>query len=131
VYVAGEGQGSERVIVEVDREEKSGLQLREKWVDVRNMSSKTDSGDLTPTEYAALLVEQGDEELKISKAVTNFEGEILTTRTYIYGVDYGLGDKVQIVNAYGVTGTATVTEITEVDDESGYRLIPTLSQWEI
>ena len=47
VYVAGEGQGTNRVIVGVGST--SGLQRRETWVDARNESSETDSGTLTPT----------------------------------------------------------------------------------
>jgi hypothetical protein len=50
---------------------------------------------------------------------------------YIYGVDYNLGDKVAIKNEYGVTGAATVTEMTEVEDESGYQVRPTLSEWSV
>lgn len=130
VYVAGEGQGSERVIVEVDHEEKTGIELREKWVDARNVSSTTDGGTLTPTEYTQQLVEQGDEELKLARAQTEFNGEVLTDRTYAFGVDYDLGDKVQIVSDYGITATARVVEVTEVEDGEGHRIVPTLSTWE-
>lgn len=130
VYVAGQGEGSNRYIVEVDNEEKTGLLLREKWVDSRNTSSTTESGELTPIEYGKLLYQQGVEELEINKDKTDFSGEILNTNSYVYGVDYNLGDKIQIVNAYGITATATVTEINEVEDENGYKIYPTLSQWE-
>ena len=44
---------------------------------------------------------------------------------------YDLGDRVNIVNRYGITGSATVLEITETMDETGYRTIPTLGNWSV
>lgn len=129
VFVAGQGEGSNRYIVEADNEEKTGLFLREKWIDSRNTSRTTDDGELTVEAYRDLLIQQGKEELEIAKEKTTFGGEILNTNTYIYGVDYNLGDVVQIVNEYGITGTATITEIDEIEDENGYKIYPILSQW--
>ena len=129
VYVAGQGEGSNRIIIEADNEEKTGLFLREKWVDSRNTSSTTESGEISIHEYQKLLYQQGKEELEITKKTVKFNGEILDTNLYVYGVDYELGDKVQIVNEYGITGTTEVTEITEVEDENGYKIYPTLSEW--
>lgn len=129
VFVGGQGEGSNRYIVEADNEEKTGLFLREKWIDSRNTSRTTDDGELTVEAYRDLLIQQGKEELEIAKEKTTFGGEILNTNTYIYGVDYNLGDVVQIVNEYGITGTATITEIDEIEDENGYKIYPILSQW--
>jgi hypothetical protein len=67
----------------------------------------------------------------LRKVTQTFNGEILNYNAYTYGVDYNLGDKVSIKNEYGVTGNATIMAITEVEDETGYRLVPTLSEWEI
>lgn len=130
VYVAGQGEGKDRVIINTNSG-KTGLFLREEWVDARQTSSNTDEGELTPEQYAALLTQQGAEELGNAKETTNFGGEILDANIYIYGVDYGLGDKVSVINEYGITGTATVTEITEVEDETGYKIYPTLSEWSV
>lgn len=46
-------------------------------------------------------------------------------------VDYFLGDTVHIITAHGVSGSAKVQEITEVEDAEGYRVYPTFSEWEI
>lgn len=46
-------------------------------------------------------------------------------------VDYFLGDTVHIITAHGVSGSAKVQEITEVEDAEGYRIYPTFSEWEI
>ena len=78
-----------------------------------------------------MLKADGMEALEQQRVVTSFSGDILNYNNYTYGVDYNLGDKVSIINEYGVRGNATITEITEVEDENGYRLIPTLSEWAV
>lgn len=128
-YVAGEGEGKDRFITNVGTT--SGLTRRELWIDARNESSNTDEGTLTPTMYGRMLSQQGLEQLKTTTETTTFKGEILDHNAYTYGVDYDLGDIVQIANEYGITGTATITEITEVEDETGYRIYPTLSEWSV
>lgn len=128
-YVGGEGEGKDRVIVNVVSQSAQGLYLREMWVDERSTSSNTEDAELTPIQYQTVLRQQGKEELENAKETTEFSGEILDINQYVYGVDYGLGDKVSIVNEYGISGTATVTEITEVEDENGYKLVPTFSEW--
>ena len=40
-----------------------------------------------------------------------------------------LGDTVSVRNHYGITGTAVVTAVDEAEDETGYKLVPTLSDW--
>ena len=129
MYVAGEGEGSDRKISEVNLENRTGLFLREKWVDAKTISSTTDGGTLRPTEYLQLLHDRGKEELKATQETTVFNGQILNLNSYKYGTDYFLGDKVQIVTDYGMTGTAHITEITEVEDDTGYKIYPTLSEW--
>lgn len=132
VYVAGEGQGADRKIINVvSADNPAGFYLRETWVDARNTSSTTDGTPMTDAEYTNLLEQQGLETLGAAKETTNFSGEILNNNVYIYGVDYNLGDKVAIKNEYGVTGAATVTEMTEVEDVSGYQIRPTLSEWSV
>ena len=130
IYVAGQGQGSERIIYNLSTTE-TGFYRREKWVDSRNTSSTTADGELTPTQYRKLLRDQAEEELHLRDIVTSFSGEIITSNNgYAYGIDYGLGDIVSVKNEYGIEGTAHVAEITEVEDETGYRQYPTLSEWQ-
>lgn len=135
VYVAGEGQGADRVIVEVSTQRGDGvvhgIALREKWIDARQTSSNTEEGGLTPTEYEDVLKTQGTEEITKSSKTETFNGETLDYNLFRFGVDYGLGDLVQIVNEYGLQAVTTVNEVTEVEDENGYRLCPSLSEWRI
>lgn len=129
VYVAGEGEGSNRIIADIGRE--NGLQRRELWVDARNESSTTEGGTLTPLQYYQMLRQQASETIDNSTETVSFEGEVLDTASYIYGVDYNLGDIVQVETEYGIRAAARVTEITEVEDESGYQLRPTLEDWSV
>lgn len=130
VYVAGEGEGIDRIIVNAQQlRPKTGLALREMWTDARNTSSN--GGEISRSEYTLMLYKQGLDEIAIATETTKFEGEILNINVYVYGVDYGLGDTVQIENEYGIKGTAVITEITEVEDATGYRIYPTLSEWSV
>lgn len=127
--IGGEGEGSERKYAFVYPEGVEGFYRRVIYIDARNSSS--DNGQLTNKEYTTMLQNQGKEALEQRKITTSFNGEILNYNNYTYGVDYNLGDKVTVINEYGIKGNATITEITEVEDESGYRLVPTLSEWSV
>ena len=127
--IGGEGEGKDRVFAYAFPEDITGFYRRIIFVDARNSSS--DGGDLTNKQYKTMLQNQGIEALEQRKKTTEFNGEILNYNHYTYGTDYNLGDKVSVINEYGIKGNATITEITEVEDESGYRLIPTLSEWTV
>lgn len=124
--IGGEGEGTERKFAIVLPQGITGFNRRMIYIDARQSSSD----DLTESQYTDMLIAQGKEELEQRKITTSFNGEILNYNNYTYGVDYNLGDKVSIINEYGIRGNATITEITEVEDDTGYKLIPTLSEWE-
>lgn len=123
--VGGEGQGSERTFVSIAEQGKSGFYFRQVYLDARNSSQE----DLTIEQYKAMLANDGKNQLEQLRVTAEYTGEVLNFNTFTYGVDYNLGDKVSTKNEYGLKGNAVVTEITEVEDESGYRLVPTLSEW--
>lgn len=125
--IGGEGEGTERKFAIVLPQGITGFNRRMIYIDARQSSSD----DLTERQYTDMLIAQGKEELEQRKVTTEFNGEILDYNNYTYGTDYNLGDKVSVINEYGIKGNATITEITEVEDESGYRLIPTLSEWTV
>ena len=129
--VAGQGEGFNRVKSYVYADGKKGFQRRTIWVDARNTSSDTASGELTPQQYKKVLAALGNDAIAKHKSIESFSGEVFTEGSFRYGVDYFLGDRVAVRNAYGITGNAIVTEITEVEDDEGYRLVPTLSDWTI
>lgn len=129
--IGGEGEGVARKFAVVYPQGITGFYRRTIYVDGRNTSSDTDSGTLTNKQYMDMLKAQGKDAIAEHKVTQTFSGEIISTNSYVYGKDYFLGDKVSVENDYGITGSATILEITEVEDETGYRLIPTLSEWAI
>lgn len=125
-YVAGEKVNNVQSIVSTGVA--MGINRRETFVDA---SAKTQAGSLSTAAYNKVLTVQGQDALSKLQDVTSFSGEILLHSNFKFGVDYFMGDKVQVSNGYGINAAAYVTEITEVEDESGYYMYPTLSNWEV
>ena len=127
--VAGEGQGAARKTYVVGNAK--GLDRDEIYVDARDISSDTEDGTLTPSEYNALLAEKGNEALADMVAYESYEAEIEPRTNHIFNQDYFLGDVVNLINDYGITITVRITEIIESWDENGYSCIPTFKKEEV
>lgn len=122
--IGGEGEGAERKLYTIDTY--SGIERYELFVDARDISSKTeDDVTISDDEYSQLLQTRGLESLAGYGIVESFEGEVEPHYSYKYGVDYCLGDIVQVVNEYGVSSSARITEVIETFDQDGYSIIPT------
>ncbi len=125
--IAGEGEGTARKTATIG--EASGIDRFETFVDARDISSN--DGEISSTEYNNLLLQRGDEKLKEMQPVTAFEGEVAYNLTYKYKDDYDIGDVVNVVNEYGIKGTARIIEIIESDGTDGYKVIPTFDEWSV
>lgn len=123
--VAGEGEGSDRKTLVTGDNTSSGLDRRELFTDARDISSTTEDGELTATEYNALLKQRGDEKLAENKEIKSFEGQAETTMLYRYGEDFTIGDIVQVENEFGFTERVRVAEFIQSIDESGRSAYPT------
>lgn len=124
VLVAGEGEGSGRRRVTVNRStDQSGLQRREMYADARDLS--TNEGEIAEDEYLAQLSERGSTKMSEAAEIVSMSGNLETMQTYIYGVDYDLGDIVTTENKYGVQADTQVLEVVETWDENGYSCVPT------
>lgn len=75
----------------------------------------------------AAMLQKGREELAKHRAIIAFDGEISQYGSYRYGVDYGLGDMVEMRDIDGKTNLMRVTEHISVSDQEGERSYPTLS----
>lgn len=71
------------------------------------------------------IIEKAKEVLADYKVTKMFEGETEPSRQFVYGVDYFLGDIVQLENKYGQKGKCRVTEIVRSRNASGPSLVPT------
>lgn len=127
--VAGEGQGVARKTYVVGSG--TGIDRAEIYVDAREISSNTDGGTLTTDEYDALLAEKGNESLAQAGETESFEAEIEPNTNYVFNRDYFLGDVVNIVNEYGITAIARISEVIEAWDENGYSCVPTFESKEV
>jgi len=86
--------------------------------------------DITLAAGAALdaaLIQRGQQELSQNRQISAFDGEITQYSDYKYGVDYQLGDLIELRNTDGSTNKMRVTEQIFVSDKEGDRNYPTLS----
>lgn len=126
--VLGEGEGDARRSAYAGGSPLSGLDLREIYVDARDISSN--DGEIPDADYSAMLLNRGNEKLSEYKEVKGFEGEVEPNTTYKYKVDYNLGDVVTVDNGYGAVARPRIIEIIESWDDTGYKVIPTFEKWE-
>lgn len=116
-YVAGEGEGAARTIIEVDNGE-TGLDRYETFVDSR--ASREES--MTDAQYLELLRQNGLE--VITPAAENFAGDATESKTTVYKQDYDIGDIVTVFNKkWNKEISARITEVEEVNDTNGERIV--------
>ena len=75
----------------------------------------------------AQMQKKGLDELAKYRPTSAFDGEVSQLGSYRYGVDYNLGDLVEMRNTDGVTNIMRVTEQIFASDAQGDRSYPTLS----
>lgn len=121
-YVGGEGEGSERIYVTVGDESATGLDLREVFVDAKDISSE----DLTEEEYLAALTTRGQEKLNEDIISTSLDCETEANANFQYKVDYDLGDIVTVRKKdWGLSVDLRITEIQETYERGGMTVTPT------
>lgn len=122
--IGGEGEGIERIYTTVNNNN-SGLDRYEVFTDARDISQNKDSEDfIDSATYLNLLAERGNENIASLANTEGFTGEVLSDVTYKYGEDFYLGDKVTVVNKYGLSKDVMVLSAIESVDDTGTKLIP-------
>lgn len=116
-YVAGEGDGADRVIVEVDQTD--GAPRRELWVDARDLQK----GDLTDAQYQAQLIQRGLEKLAEVARAESFEAAAVDTANFEYLNDWDLGDIVSF-EKWGLLLNQRITEVEEVYENGVVTITP-------
>ena len=122
--VAGEGEENNRKTLLVGDTDAEGLYRRELFTDARDLSSQQDGQTLSNDQYTELMRQRGNEVLHENRIMRTFEGEVETTRLFVYGEDFFLGDIVQIANAYNMEYTSRIVEIVFSEDTNGYSVFP-------
>lgn len=84
-----------------------------------------DKVTLTDTAFEKLLNVIGINALIEHQKSRSFGGNVDTKDTYKYKTDYDLGDIVNVINDYGISANAKITEVMESEDnENGYEIEP-------
>lgn len=118
--VGGEGEGTSRTTVTVGS--KSDLERREIFVDASGIRKE----NLATAKYESKLTSYGNDYLtENNKDQKSFDGQCETTQIFKYGVDFFLGDIVQMENEYGIQSASRVTEFTWSISTSGVETYPT------
>jgi len=114
-YVAGEGEGDDRTVVEVDIRDDISEERLELYVDARDIQSEDDDGNAyTTEEYEELLAQRGREKLAEFAASEIAEVEIDNSANLTYREDFDLGDYCTYVNTdIGIEMEERITEIQE------------------
>lgn len=118
-YVAGEGEGSARVIVEVDIRSSPDEERREIWVDARDLQSTyTDDAGTEHTypaaQYRAMLQQRGLEKLAEYAKIETVNSDVDPDANLIYMTDFDLGDL--CTYRYTDVGIETIKRITEIQE---------------
>lgn len=119
-YVVAPNGAQEVVASEVDPEIE-GFQRRVLMVNANDITLAAG------TDLDAALLQRGLDELAKNRNIYAFDGELSQNGQYKYGIDYNLGDLVEVRNVDGVTNQMQVTEQIFVSDEQGDRSYPTLA----
>ena len=132
VLVAGEGEGTDQKVADVyiETTEPAGLHRKEMYETASDISSKTEEKTLTDEEYKELLKQRGKEVLSKdeNRASKTFDAELNANGTMKYGVDFFIGDIVELIDSYGSQSRIRVSEMIRCDDENGYTEYPTFSK---
>lgn len=97
LYVAGEGEGVDREVLELGDTEASGVDRIEGYSDARDIQRlQSDGSTLTDEQYTQALRNRGEQDLSLYTASTLVQGTILENGMYTFGVDYFLGDRITL-----------------------------------
>ena len=78
-------------------------------------------------EIAAFREQNARDELANHNYIRALDGQTSPHNDYKYGVDYGLGDVIELEGTTGLISNARVTEYIRSDDQQGEREYPTIS----
>jgi ReqiPepy6 Gp37-like protein len=109
----------------------SGLDHRERYLDLTSLPRHIQgtTTEIPINDYNAQVVSAAKRIIfDENKVFEQFEGLADTTVGFKYGVDFFLGDIVQMENEFGMTGRARITEITFAENPSGNFVYPTFEK---
>jgi hypothetical protein len=80
-----------------------------------------------PAELTAFREQNAKDALANYNYIQAIDGETSPNNNYVYGVDYGLGDIIELEGITGAMSKARITEYIRSEDNTGERQYPTIS----
>ena len=122
-YVGGTGEGSSRTIVTTGDATAAGLDLREIFVDAKDLQKQD---GMTDQNYASILTQRGEEKLAERRRAESFECKTLANSNFRYRTDYDLGDVVVVRKEFwDVSSNLRITELQETYEYGSMTVEPT------
>lgn len=111
------------VFMEVRRNpERTGLKRRELFIEIGD--APENQGSYTQKYWDQMFTKA--KEVMMEHVVTiAFGSEVAPMVQFAYGVDYFIGDIVQVRNQYGFAGRCRIDELVRTRDDSGINMVPT------
>ena len=113
------------VFAEFEDPDSSGFERRVLVVDAKDV--KEEDAIAAGITFNQALIQKGVEELAKHRSLHAFDGEMDQNERYRYGVDYDLGDLIDVRGTSGVISRMRVTEQVFVSDAQGDRMYPTVT----
>jgi len=121
-YVGGQGEGLDRVIVQVGDNSLSGLERKEAFISATDLSPQ----DLTDAQYRNVLTTRGHQKLAEAIEFECVEFTTLLKGNFEYRKDYDVGDIVTVrKESWGLSQDLRLTEILEIYESEIPRIEPT------
>lgn len=103
----------------------SGAERREMFIDIGDITADSGGTPLTEAQRQAVMESAG--RAALIAQVDALAGEIVPNGNLVYKTDYDLGDTVTIrVDDWGLRVNAQITEVNEIYEDDGYKIVPTL-----
>lgn len=105
----------------------SGFDRREVYLSGSSVSRTNyeTEEELSEQQYQSRLKSEAKKTLADYQIEEVFEADVDATRQFVYGVDFFIGDIVQILSAYSTDGKFRISEIMQVHDLTGESMTPT------
>ena len=124
----GAGIVRKTVVVAAPGEYIDNLGRREMFSDARDITQTIEGVKMTDTVYFKQLTSRGASELTKNSSTQSFEGSVETTHSFIFGEDYFMGDKVQIINEFEFESVVRIVEVVRSHSLEGETILPTFSK---
>lgn len=122
-YIIAEGR-----TIRIFPQNTEGIDLRETTIDATDWDITNSNGAGGTVSINTKIKTRGLDELaKMNKRLVLFEAKATKASRFRYGVDYKIGDIVQIVGRYGINQPMRVVEHALVKDPDGSSAIPTFA----